>query len=81
MRQHHIAGEKVFVDFAGSTIAVHDARTGAVRQAQVFVAVWGASNYTYAAAVWSQDLPSWTACHVNAFEFFGCVPQIQCVQR
>ena len=46
MRQHHIAGEKLFVDFAGSTIGVHDPRTGAVRQAQVFVAVSGASNYT-----------------------------------
>jgi len=76
MRQHHVAGEKLFVDFAGSTVAVHDPRTGVVRQTQVFVAVWGASNYTYAEATWSQDLPSWTSCHVNAFEFFGCVPEI-----
>lgn len=76
MRQHHVAGEKLFVDFAGSTITVRDLKTGAVRKAQVFVAVWGASNFTYAEAVWSQDLPSWTACHVHAFEFFGCVPEI-----
>ena len=76
MRQHHVAGEKLFVDFAGKTIPIYDPKTGIARQAQVFVAVWGASNYTYVEAVWSQDLPSWTACHVNAFEFFGCVPHI-----
>lgn len=76
MRQHHVAGEKLFVDFAGATIPIYDPKTGQARTAQIFVAAWGASNYTYAEAVWSQDLPSWTACHVNAFEFFGCVPQI-----
>ena len=76
MRQHHIAGEKLFVDFAGTTIPIYDSKTGVARAAQIFVATWGASNYTYAAAVWSQDLPSWTSCHVNAFEFFGCVPNI-----
>jgi len=76
MRQHHIAGEKLFVDFAGATIPVYDPKTGQARAAQIFVAAWGASNYTYAAATWSQDLPSWTACHVNAFEFFDCVPHI-----
>ena len=76
MRQIHKAGEKLFVDFAGQTVPVYDLRTGAARHAQIFVATWGASSYTYAEAVWSQDLPSWISCHVNAFEFFCCVPHI-----
>lgn len=76
MRQQHIAGEKLFVDFAGSTIPVWDPQSGVQRQAQIFVAVWGASNYTYTEAVWSQDLASWISCHVHAFEFFGSIPRI-----
>lgn len=76
MRQEHKAGEKLFVDFAGTTIAVYDAKTGLARPSQIFVATWGASNCTYAEATWSQDLPCWTAAHVHAFEFFGCVPHI-----
>jgi transposase len=52
MRQVHPAGERLFVDYAGPTLAVVDATTGEVRRAQVFVAVLGASNYTYACATW-----------------------------
>jgi len=74
MRQEHRAGDKVFVDFAGPTIPIHDAKTGEITQAQLFVAVLGASNYTYAEACRSQDMPDWTAAHVRAFEFFGAVP-------
>ena len=58
MRQSHTGGEKLFVDFAGKTIGVCDPFNGTVRQAQIFVALWGASNFTYVEAVWSQDLPS-----------------------
>ena len=76
LRQTYRAGEKVFVDFAGLTVPVVDPKTGEIRQAQVFVAVLGASNYTYAEATWSQDLPSWIGAHCRAFEFFGGVPAI-----
>ena len=76
MRQVHKGGEKLFVDFAGTTVAVYDPKTGIARHAQIFVATWGASNYTYAEAMWSQDLPCWTMAHVHAFEFFDCVPHI-----
>lgn len=76
MRQIHRAGEKLFIDFAGTTVPVYDPSTGARRDAQIFVATWGASNYTYAEAVWSQDLPTWVGCHVRAFNFFECVPHI-----
>ena len=73
MRQTHVAGEKLFVDYAGQTAAVIDPLTGEVRQAQVFVAALGASNYTYAEARWTQGLADWIGCHVNAFAFFGGV--------
>ena len=71
MRQEHRAGEKLFVDFPGMTIAITDPDTGEVWQAQLFVAVLGASNYTYAEALPSQALPHWIAGHVHAFEAFG----------
>lgn len=76
MRQEHIAGQKLFVDYAGQTAKVTDRQSGEVRFAQIFVAVWGASNYSYAEATWKQDLPSWIGSHVRAFEFFGGVPEI-----
>jgi transposase len=55
---------------------VVDARTREIKEAQVFVAVQGASNYTYAEASWSQDLESWISCHTHAFSFFGGVTRI-----
>lgn len=76
MRQVHRAGEKLFVDYCGPTVAVVDGRTGEVRPAQVFVAVLGASNYTYAEATWSQGLPDWIASHQRAFRFIGGVPAL-----
>lgn len=76
LRQEHRAGEKLFVDYAGQTMPVRTRPTGALREAQIFVAVLGASNYTYAEATWTQALPDWTASHVRAFAFFGGVPQI-----
>jgi transposase len=79
MRQTHPAGERMFVDYAGQTVEVVDGTTGEVRRAQVFVAVLGASNHTYAEARWTQSLPDWIGCHVGAFAFFGGVArQIVC---
>jgi transposase len=71
MRQEHRAGEKLFVDFPGQTLPITDPDTGEIWQAQLFVAVLGASNYTYAEALPSQELPHWIAGHVHAFAFFG----------
>jgi transposase len=73
MRQVHPAGERLFVDYAGQTVEVIDAATGETRTAQIFVAALGASNLTYAEARWSQGLPDWLGCHVNAFAAFGGV--------
>ena len=76
MRQTHRAGEKLFVDYCGPTMPVVNPDTGEIREAQVFVAVLGASSYTYAEATWSQALPDWIGSHVRAFEFYGGVTQI-----
>lgn len=76
MRQVHRPGEKLFVDYCGATVPVVDASTGEVREAQVFVAVWGASSYTFAEATWSQGLADWIGSHVRAFEFGGGVPEL-----
>lgn len=76
LRQSHRAGEKLFVDWAGDTIPIYDPHSGAVEQASVFVAVLGASSYTFAKATPSQELPYWIGAHVEAFEFFGGVPEM-----
>lgn len=74
MRFEHRAGEKCFVDYAGHTAEVIDRYSGEIQLAQVFVAVLGCSNYTYAEATWTQTLPDWLGAHVRALEFFGGVP-------
>jgi transposase len=76
MRQSHRAGEKLFVDYAGQTAEVVDRSTGEIREAQIFVAVLGASNYTYAEATWSQGLSDWIGSHVRALAFLGGVPEV-----
>jgi transposase len=76
MRQQHRAGEKLFVDYAGQTVPVVDPATGEIRDAQIFIAVLGASNYTYAEATWSQSLADWIGSHVRAFAFLGGVPEL-----
>ena len=75
LRQVHTAGERVFVDFAGHTMEVTDGATGEIRQAEIFVAVLGASSYTFAAAVWTQSLADWIAAHVAMLAFIGGVPR------
>lgn len=76
MRQVHRAGEKVFIDYCGPTVPIVDRSTGEMRSAQIFVAVLGASSYTYAEATWSQRLPDWIASHQRMFRFFGGVPEL-----
>jgi len=76
LRQEHRAGEKLFVDYAGQTVPVQDPATGEIREAQLFVGVLGASNYTFAEATWTQGLGDWIGSHMRAFEFYGGVPEI-----
>lgn len=72
MRQVHRAGEKLFIDYSGDTVPILQIDTGELRAAQIFVAVLGASNYVYAEATWTQQLPDWIGSHVRTFEFMGC---------
>jgi len=74
MRQAHPAGERMFVDYAGQTVDLIDGSTGEIRPAQIFVAVMGASNYTYAEATLTQTLPDWIGAHIRALAFMGGVP-------
>jgi transposase len=76
MRQHHAAGEKVFVDYSGKAVPIVDPRSGEIRPAQIFVGVLGASNYTYAEASWTQSLPDWIGAHVRMFAFFQGCPRL-----
>src|SRR5204862_3214965 len=70
LRHEHRAGEKTFVDHAGQTVPVIGPKMGQTREAYVFVAVLGASSYTYAEATWTRNLWDWCGSHVRAFEYF-----------
>ena len=76
MRQTHQAGDKLFVDYAGQTVPVVNASTGEITRAQVFVAVLGASNYTYACATATQTAADWVASIMATLEFIGGVPRL-----
>ena len=77
MRQEHRAGEKVFVDYAGTPLKIIvNPKTGEFREAQLFVGVLGASSYTFCELSWSQRLPEWLMSHRRMFEYFGGVPEI-----
>lgn len=76
MRQTHVAGEKLFVDYAGPTVPLIDPASGEITRAHIFVAVWGASNYTYAEATATESKADWIAAHGNALTFFGGAPAL-----
>jgi transposase len=73
MRQVHVAGEKLFVDYAGTTLSIVDGATGEVLTCQLFVAALGASSYTYAEATMTQNLSDWIGSHARAFAHLGGV--------
>lgn len=76
MRQVHRAGEKLFIDYSGKKPRVVDPSTGEVTEVELFVAVLGASNYTFVEATRTQKLADFVGSTTRAFEFFGCVPQV-----
>jgi transposase len=75
MRQEHRGGEKLFIDYSDG-LSIVDTLTGELTLTQLFLAVWGASTYTYAEATLSQTLPDWIGSHGRAFAYFGCVPRV-----
>lgn len=76
LRQQHNPGEKMFVDYAGATIAIHNRESGEIHPAAIFVAVLGFSSYTFAEVTWSQQLPCWIGSHIHAFEYFSGLPML-----
>lgn len=76
MRQIHHAGEKVFIDYCGPTVDIVCRESGEIRTAQIFVAVLGASSYTYADATYTQGLADWIASNQRALRFFGGAPEL-----
>jgi transposase len=76
LRQEYKAGERLFVDWAGLTIPLVAAQPDQTRVAHLFVAVLGASNYTFAEAFENIQLPAWIEAHVHAWEFFGGVARL-----
>ena len=76
MRQVHRAGEKLFADYAGPTVPIIDARTGEIRPASIFVAVLGASSYTFACATAGQTQADWLTGLGRAFIYIGGVTEL-----
>ncbi|PHU99674.1 hypothetical protein CSQ88_21215 [Iodobacter sp. BJB302] len=76
MRQLHLPGDKLFLDFCGKTMPVYLEEESTPRMAQIFVAVLGYSNYTFACAVWTQQIVDWVQCNIDACDFLGGVPRI-----
>jgi transposase len=76
LRQEHKAGEKVFLDYAGQTVPIIDSTTGEIHEAQVFVGVLGASNFTFVEATATQSSADWIGSHVRMFEYLGGVPLV-----
>jgi len=76
MRQDHVAGDKVFVDYSGKKLGIADRLTGEIHLAEIFVGVLGASNYTYAEATWTQTLPDWIGAHVRMLNVFRGSPRL-----
>jgi transposase len=75
MRQVHHGGDKLFVDYSGKRPCIVDPRTGEVTEVELFVAVLGASSFTYAEATRTQRVPDWISSHVRALEAIGGVPR------
>jgi transposase len=76
LRQEYKAGEKMFVDWAGATIPIHDREGGVTQAGHLFVAVLGASSYTYAEVTADEQMENWLGAHMRAFEFYGGVPKL-----
>jgi transposase len=81
MRQRHVGGEKVFVDYSGKKPTVRDPQTGEDREVELLVMSWGVSHFTYAEAHETQSLPDWIMGHRRGYEYFGCAPQVEVIDN
>jgi len=76
MRQVHYSGDKLFIDYSGVTMPITDQKTGEVSKAQIFVTVLGASGYTFVHATGTQSTKHFIESHIQAFSFYGGMPNI-----
>ncbi|OUL84085.1 hypothetical protein CA602_20655 [Paraburkholderia hospita] len=76
LRQTHVPGQKLFVDYSGKKFAIVNPDTGEIREAELFVAALGVSGYTFAELTWTQQLPDWIGSHVRAFAFYGGLVEV-----
>lgn len=76
MRQVHYSGDKLFIDYSGLTMPITNQKTGEISKAQIFVTVLGASGYTFVHATSTQSTKHFIESHVQAFSFYGGVPNI-----
>ena len=76
MRQVHYNGDKLFIDYSGLTMPIVNQITGEISKAQIFVCVLGASGYTFVHATSTQSTKHFIESHVQAFYFYGGVPNI-----
>lgn len=76
MRQHHVAGERLYVDYSGKKPSVVNRLTGEITEVELFVMCWGYSHYTFVEAQPTQEIENWLLGHVHAFNYFGCTPQL-----
>lgn len=81
MRQTHVAGETIFIDYSGDKIKITDSETGEIRAAEIFVGALGASKYIYLEATWTQKLPDWIGSHKRMFEHLQGVPKVLVVDN
>jgi prepilin-type N-terminal cleavage/methylation domain-containing protein len=75
LRQVHVPGQKMFVDWAGQTVPIYNAADGSTTAAHLFVAVLGASNKVFAEAFPNEQLAAWIAGHVHSYSFYGVWPE------
>lgn len=76
MRQIHLSGERIFVDYSGKKPSIVNRFTGEIQEVELLVLCWGCSHYTYAEAQLSQELRNWIMGHVRGFDYFGCVAKL-----
>jgi len=74
MKQEHVGGEKLYIDYSGDKASYVDRVTGKVVDVEIFVCTWGASSYCYVEASHSQKLQEWIQSNINALKYFQCGP-------
>ena len=76
MHINHKPGDRVMVDWDGTTMNITDPYTGEITTAYLFVATLPFSMLCYVQACTTMKIPDWIDCHINMFEYFDGVPRL-----